>query len=741
MKISLHSIRGPALVAAACVGALMLPSAATAQVLFQVSNTNDAGAGSLRAAIVAANAVPVPTRIIFNIAGAGPHTITPATDLPAVAVTGKVQIDGYSQPGSARATSATAAVLQIEIDATNTSRGLQLNTDNSSVSGLVIRSSAAGAVVGALCVNDGICVIGDRNVITGNYIGMGVAGLVAFGNNGDGVDLKGDNNVVGGTAPGDRNVISANGNAGVLINGAGNRVEGNLIGLSANGTGAFGNGGTGVSVSGDSNAIGGGGAGAGNVISNNGHGVVLGGSGNTVQGNLIGTNAAGTADRGNNLSGVLVGGVDNVVGGAADGEGNVLSGNGDAGVFTDSAAANTKILGNKIGTGIGGNTAIPNDIGVEVQGDNNLVGGPIQGEGNLISGNTSHGVEISEQFGDTTLGNLVQGNLIGTTRNGNGALGNGDDGVSVTALSAGNRIGGTNAGAGNVIAANGAAGVHLFGAGSLVEGNLIGTDDTGAVVLTNGGAGVEISGDGNWVGGHLAGAGNVIAGNGGDGISIAASDTRVMGNAIGTDISGTVALGNAGTGVAITGGTGNRVGSVDVTEPPNTIAFNLADGAAVTGGTDNAIRRNAIFSNGDLGIDLGVSGILLNDVGDIDAGDNDLQNYPVISSAVTTVGDGTTSVTWSLDGQPLTDYRIEFFTNDTCDFSGNGEGKSFLGATTVSTTAASGIANDKTVLTTLALAPNCELCQRSSTTPIPAFCKSVASCSSAQCSCSGTPQA
>ena len=168
----------------------------------------------------------------------------------------------------------------------------------------------------ALCINDGICVIGDRNVINGNYIGLGVAGLVAFGNNGDGVDLKGDDNVVGGTAPGDRNVISANGNAGVLINGAGNRVEGNLIGLSANGTGAFGNGETGVSVSGDSNAIGGGGAGAGNVISNNGHGVLLGGSSNTVQGNLIGTNAAGTADRGNNLSGVLVAGVDNVVGGA-----------------------------------------------------------------------------------------------------------------------------------------------------------------------------------------------------------------------------------------------------------------------------------------------------------------------------------------------------------------------------------------------------------------------------------------
>ena len=136
MKISLHSIRGPALVAAACVGALM-PSAATAQVLFQVFNTNDAGAGSLRAAIIAANTMPVPKgvpkRIIFNIAGAGPHTITPVSDLPAVAVTGQVQIDGYSQPGSARATSATAAVLQIEIDATNTSRGLQLNTDNSSV--------------------------------------------------------------------------------------------------------------------------------------------------------------------------------------------------------------------------------------------------------------------------------------------------------------------------------------------------------------------------------------------------------------------------------------------------------------------------------------------------------------------------------------------------------------------------------------------------------------------------------
>ena len=233
----------------------------------------------------------------------------------------------------------------------------------------------------------------------------------------------------------------------------------------------------------------------------------------------------------------------------------------------------------------------------------------------------------------------------------------------------GNRIGGTVPGAGNVIAANGAAGVHLFGPGTLVEGNLIGTDDTGAVVLANGGDGVEVNGVGNWVGGHVAGAGNVIAGNGGDGALITATITGSWATRS-APTAGTVALGNAGSGVAITG-TGNRIGSVDATEPQNTIAFNLADGVAVTGGTDNPIRRNAIFANGDLGIDLDVSGVLLNDAG---------TSTPATTICRTTRyqrcgHDGRQwhhCVSWTLDGQALTDYRIEFFANDISIPSGTG---------------------------------------------------------------------
>ncbi|MEV4512728.1 right-handed parallel beta-helix repeat-containing protein [Dactylosporangium sp. NPDC049525] len=671
-------IRGPGLVAAvvlAIVGASGLPAAAVPPLLipitvvFTVTNTADAGAGSLRDAITAANGIALPNRskINFNIPNAGPHTITPVNDLPAL--TGWATVDGYSQPGTARATAVAPAVLDIVVNAVNTTRGLELATSDSTVSGLVIRGSNAAAAAGAPCVDDGICVRGDRNVITGNYIGLGVAGLNAFGNSGDGIDLDGTGNRVGGTLPGDRNVISSNGNHGIRAVGTGAVIQGNLIGLNANGTGLFGNGETGVSLVGDTGTVGGSTAGAGNVISNNGrHGVLLDGDTNTVQGNLIGTNAAGTADRGNGTDGVFVAGVGNVIGGSANAAGNVISGNGASGVFTDSSADGTVIRGNTIGTGIGGNTAIGNDDGVKIEGINNVV------DANLISGNLLDGVELHEQFGNVTTGNIVQANLIGTTRNGLNPLGNGDHGIDVRVLATGNRI------AGNVIAANNAGGIYLFGPGTTVEKNLVGTDRTGAAPLPNTGAGVEVDGDGNVL------TGNTIAANTGDGIEISADNTLVTGNFIGTDPTGTVALGNLGSGVTI-GGNGNQIGSGAAAVPINTIANNQLDGVTVSSGTDNPIRRNAIYGNADLGIDLGNTGVLPNDAGDVDVGDNDLQNYPVIAAATTV------TATWALDGQPATTYQIEFFVNTVCSASGHGEGRKFLGALTVTTPAAAGAAS------------------------------------------------
>ena len=65
---------------------------------YTVTTTNDAGAGSLRAAITSANGAAGADTIRFNIAGGGVRTITLASALPTI--TGQVWIDGYSQPGA-----------------------------------------------------------------------------------------------------------------------------------------------------------------------------------------------------------------------------------------------------------------------------------------------------------------------------------------------------------------------------------------------------------------------------------------------------------------------------------------------------------------------------------------------------------------------------------------------------------------------------------------------------------------
>src|SRR3954463_7546989 len=65
---------------------------------FTVTTAADSGAGSLRQALLDANAAGDADTIQFSIPGAGVHTITPLTDLPLI--TGPVTIDGYTQPGS-----------------------------------------------------------------------------------------------------------------------------------------------------------------------------------------------------------------------------------------------------------------------------------------------------------------------------------------------------------------------------------------------------------------------------------------------------------------------------------------------------------------------------------------------------------------------------------------------------------------------------------------------------------------
>ena len=112
----------------------------------------------------------------------------------------------------------------------------------------------------------------------------------------------------------------------------------------------------------------------------------------------------------------------------------------------------------------------------------NTIGGTAPGAGNVISANGNWGIWVS---GDGATGNLIQGNKIGTDLTGTNALGNAYSAVEIDGGAANNTIGGTTAGAGNVISANRNNGISITDVGNLIQGNEIGTDVTGTVVLGN----------------------------------------------------------------------------------------------------------------------------------------------------------------------------------------------------------------------------------------------------------------
>jgi hypothetical protein len=154
----------------------------------------------------------------------------------------------------------------------------------------------------------------------------------------------------------------------------------------------------------------------------------------------------------------------------------------------------------------------------------------------------------------------------------------------------------------------------------------------------------------------------------------------VQGNFIGTDVNGTAALGNSKDGVFISLAPNNTIGGT-VAGARNIILGNNTNGVRIhgSGATGNAILGNSIYSNTGLGIDLGNDGVTANDVGDSDTGANNLQNFPVITSANTTTINGT------LNSTANTQFTIQFFDNATVDPSGYGEGQTFLGSTNVNT--------------------------------------------------------
>lgn len=551
-------------------------------------------------------------------------------------------------------------------------------------------ASGAGNVISGN--TEGVTMVGagaTGNQVLGNYIGTNAAGDAAVPND-VGVILFSPGNAVGGTSGGAGNLISGNAGSGIDIGPgtAGIVVQGNLIGTDATGSSALAND-IGVFVNdAPNNVIGGNTAAARNVISGCREGVTLwdpGASGNQVMGNYIGTNAAGDAAIPNDF-GMAIYSPGNTIGGSAQRERNVISGNTLRNIKIDGEnAAGNVVEGNYIGTDATGSTNLGGtEIGVLVlNAPNNTIGGTAAGAGNVISGN-DEGLSISNP---ASTGNLAQGNYIGTNAAGDAAVPNGTAVILWDAPD--NTIGGVEAGAGNVISGNANDGivVALEGStGNQILGNYIGTNAAVDAAMGNG-IGVLILNSSNTVGGSMEGAGNVISGNMvGVQLDIDVSDVRILGNFIGTDPTGALDLGNTDIGVLLADGAFNN--SIGGSEPGagNTIAFNATTGVhlRLLTGTGNTIRSNSIFDNGLLGIDLASDGVTPNDDGDVDTGPNDLLNFPTLS-AIPSNGD--VVMTASLNSIASQTYTIEFFSSPDCDDSGNGEGKTPLGTATLTTDA------------------------------------------------------
>ncbi|MGB2895618.1 MAG: right-handed parallel beta-helix repeat-containing protein [Anaerolineales bacterium] len=584
------------------------------------------------------------------------------------------------------------------------------------------------------------------NNVVGNFIGTDGSGAGALGNSRHGVQIRAmaEQNTVGGDTPAERNVISGNTWSGVQVTGLGtdyNLIKGNFIGTDSTGTSALPNENDGVLfVEGARwNTIGGTNPGEGNLISGNAwSGVSIYGSNtdsNYVFGNFVGTDVTGTSDLGNSWIGVFIGydAENNTVGGSTTNHRNVISGNDLEGIqLRGSGTRNNTVMGNYIGLTVDGEIALGNTLdGVLIfdSASNNIVGGDVLGEGNVVSGNGSCGVSI---YGSGTVSNIVSGNFLGTDKDGTDAHPNGLHGVFIGLSATGNRVGGTSTGERNVISGNAQDGIRIENSGTgfnTVEGNYIGTTASGLSGLHNTGSGVLLR-DGaqnNTVGGDVPAERNIISGNWGSGVALRGASTSgntISGNYIGVNPTGTVGLGNSGEGVFIDSGAHNntiggmasgrgnvigdnsqgmridgagtddntvagnyigtdRTGMIDLGHfpqngviilngasdntigPGNTIAYNAVDGVRVYGAstTGNKVTRNRIYQNSAEGITLG-SGA----------------NNGILAPVITGTSMGPVTITGTVPS--CSGCTIEVFSNPDTD----GEGKTYLGSTTVAGT-------------------------------------------------------
>ncbi|MEO8190773.1 MAG: CSLREA domain-containing protein [Acidobacteriota bacterium] len=368
------------------------------------------------------------------VSGTGVCTISPTFNLPDI--TEALTADASTQTGATLNTNTVASRLGL-----NAALKIELKGPPGSDKGLTIR--APGVLVRGFVINgfntgiDARLTAGGTVTLEGNYVGTDVAGSAAVPNVSSGISTGGVGNIViGGTTPGARNLISGNGRAtlgpGIFtFLDIAATIQGNLIGTDASGNVAIGNGGPGINSNpvASSIIVGGTAPGAGNLVSANGYNNVsiFGGTGHVVQGNLVGTNVAGTA--------ILLSDMPFVPGNPREG---------------------VRL----------GNTT------------NSLIGGTTAGARNVISGNVSGGVDVFTVIGSVGNNNLVQGNFIGTDVNGTADLGNSGIGILIS-NSPLSSVGGSAAGAANVVAFT----KSISGFGGI--GIAVALPGTGQSILTN----------------------------------------------------------------------------------------------------------------------------------------------------------------------------------------------------------------------------------------------------------------
>ena len=365
-----------------------------------VTNTADAGSGSLRQAILDANAQAASDVITFNIPGGGVQTIRPSSPLPAI--TAQATIDGATQPGY-------AGRPLVALDGTG-----------AGASAIGIQVQAAGCTIRGLAVgnfgNRGIDLEADGASVMGCFVGVDPGGNLAAPNGDDGIFLsKSSNDRIGGPGPRDGNLISGNKAKGVhiLFGGTSSNtlIQNNSIGVNFAGTAAIGNGSSGIDIFAASpfNQI------LTNLISGNqGDGIAYFGSDssdNLIQGNAIGTDVAGAVAIPNGGRGINLGGPPRtrILG-------NLISGNRSAGINLGfDTAINEVIQGNKIGTDSAGILPIGNSdggIAVNFSSSKATIGGTAAGQANIIAFNGSSASGAGIRVDNTSTGIAVSGNSI-----------------------------------------------------------------------------------------------------------------------------------------------------------------------------------------------------------------------------------------------------------------------------------------------------------------------------------------